>query len=107
MKIKDVENEEQEPKNFTIVSYDSNNESKNNTNILADIRDSIAEMKMMKRKQQESDGHRENWMLVAVVLDRFFLVIFVILTVVVSLSILLTYPDYNDFDINSVMDDEA
>ena len=45
--------------------------------------------------KKAEEGCNTDWMLVAMVLDRFLLIVFTTLTIFVSLVILLNHPAYN------------
>ena len=51
-----------------------------------------------REEKKDVATNRTEWQLVALVLDRAFLIVFVVLTVVVSLCILLNHPTYEPSD---------
>ena len=53
------------------------------------------EFRSQRENSKAEDGCRTDWMLVAMVLDRFLLIVFTVLTIFVSLGILLNHPAYN------------
>ena len=69
-----------------------------------EIREFLDEIRLRHRDKVEEDGCRTDWMLVAIVLDRLFLIIFVVLSVIIALTLLLNYPHYDDFKLESVVE---
>ena len=62
---------------------------------LNQICDILKQFQDRQEKQVDDDGCRTNWMLVAMVVDRFLLLVFILLTVVVSCAILMNRPKYS------------
>ena len=60
------------------------------------------EFKKSHSEKKEHEQCKTDWMLVAMVLDRLLLIIFIILTVALSLGILLNHPTHKN-DAESLM----
>ena len=69
---------------------------KGETHALDEICSILAEFKRQHLAKVGVDALRANWMLVAVVVDRFLLLLFVLLTIIASCAILLNRPSYDD-----------
>ena len=66
--------------------------------LLSDIKDLLLTVQRDREEKKDVATNRTEWQLVALVLDRAFLIVFVVLTVVVSLCILLNHPTYEPSD---------
>ena len=66
--------------------------------LLSDIKDMLLSVQKDREEKKDVATNRTEWQLVALVLDRAFLIVFVVLTVVVSLCILLNHPTYEPSD---------
>ena len=66
--------------------------------LLSDIRDILLSVQKDREEKKDVATNRTEWQLVALVLDRAFLIVFVVLTVAVSLGILLNHPTYEPSD---------
>ena len=55
----------------------------------------MKEFKKIHEETRDKEQCRTDWMLVAMVLDRLLLVVFVVLTIAVSLGILLNHPAHS------------
>ena len=66
--------------------------------LLTDIRDMLLTVQKDREEKKAVATNRSEWQLVALVLDRAFLIVFVVLTVAVSLGILLNHPAYEPSD---------
>ncbi len=64
--------------------------------ILTQILNILQGFKVNSDDTKNVDGCKTNWMLVAMVIDRFLLIVFFSLTVFVALGILLNKPSYNN-----------
>ena len=87
-----------------VVSSDTSNDSPiQNTGdrsekLLSDIKNMLLTVQRDREEKKAVSTNRTEWHLVALVLDRAFLIVFVVLTVVVSLCILLNHPTYEPRD---------
>ena len=66
--------------------------------LLNDIKDMLLTVQRDREEKKDVATNRTEWQLVALVLDRAFLIVFVVLTIVVSLCILLNHPTYKPSD---------
>ena len=66
--------------------------------LLSDIKDMLLTVQKDREEKKDVATNRTEWQLVALVLDRAFQIVFVVLTVVVSLCILLNHPTYEPSD---------
>ena len=64
------------------------------TNLLKQIGDILVHTQKSQQSQADDQECRNSWMMVAMVLDRFLLLVFTLLTIVVSLVLLLNHPTY-------------
>ena len=62
---------------------------------LNQICDILQQFQKHQEEQVDDDGCRTNWMLVAMVVDRFLLVVYILLTVIVTSAILMSRPRYS------------
>ena len=66
--------------------------------LLRDIKNVLLTVLKDREETKDTAGNRTEWQLVALVLDRAFLILFVLLTIIVSLCILLNHPKYDPSD---------
>ena len=65
------------------------------TAVLNEICEILKQFQQRQEEQDDSKGCRTNWVLVAMVIDRFLLVVFILLTVIVTCVIILNRPHYS------------
>ena len=66
--------------------------------LLSEIKNILLTVQKEREDNKNAARNRTEWQLVALVLDRAFLILFVVLTIVVSLTILLNHPSYDAKD---------
>ena len=74
------------------------------TNLLKQIRDILVHTQKSQQSQVDDQECRNSWMMVAMVLDRFLLLVFTLLTIVVSLVLLLNHPTYGYSHLSQPLD---
>ena len=60
--------------------------------LLQEIVNLLRESHLHKLKEYDEENRRSDWMVVAMVIDRFLLILFSILTIVVTLALLINTP---------------
>ena len=62
--------------------------------VLGQISDTLIQTQQRHESQADAEECRNNWMMVAMVIDRFLLLLFTLLTVIVSAVLLLNHPTF-------------
>lgn len=96
--IYNVEDVNTEPNNDT-----SSTITPHETTTLREIRDILLKFQMENKQREELGACEHSWKMVALVLDRLFLIIFIIINIAMSLCILLNYPSYDDFSPETII----
>ena len=63
--------------------------------LLTQISGTLSQTRQAQLSQADNEECRKSWMMVAMVIDRFLLVLFSLLTIIVSTVLLLNHPSYH------------
>ena len=74
------------------------------TKLLKQVNDILFSSQQNQQSQADEEVCCNNWMMVAMVIDRFFLCVFTLLTIIVSLVLLLNHPTYGYNHVSQPLD---